>query len=163
VLNEGFVQEGFAVTTVTSAKALGAALKSAGPDSTDLIILDIDLPDMNGVEIARKLKENSETKDIPIMFLSALFSKEQEREYGSMLGGNILFTKPYDMNELVIVVKMLVSDKNTVLLVDDEEDVLKTRYCLLTMRRMYCWYLRKDWKKRDIMLLWQTTATGPWP
>lgn len=124
VLKEGFVQEGFAVTTVTSAKALGAALKLAGPDSPDLIILDIDLPDMNGVEIARKLKENSEIKDIPIMFLSALFSKEQEREYGYMLDGNILFTKPYDMNELVIVVKMLVLDKNKVLLVDDDEDVL---------------------------------------
>jgi len=124
VLEEGFVQEGFAVTTVTSAKALGAALKLAGPDSPDLIILDIDLPDMNGIEIAKKLKENSEIKDIPIMFLSALFSKEQEREYGYMLDGNILFTKPYDMNELVIVVKMLVLDKNKVLLVDDEEDVL---------------------------------------
>ena len=124
VLEEGFVQEGFAVTTVTSAKALGAALKLAGPDSPDLIILDIDLPDMNGIEIAKKLKENSEIKDIPIMFLSALFSKEQEREYGYMLDGNILFTKPYDMNELVIVVKMLVLDKNKVLLVDDDEDVL---------------------------------------
>ena len=124
VLEEGFIQEGFSVTTATSAKTLEAALKLTRPDFPDLAILDINLPDMNGREIAKTLKANSEIKDVAIVFLSALFSKEQEREYGYVLDGNILFAKPYDMKELVTAVKMLLTEKNRILVVDDEEDVL---------------------------------------
>jgi len=48
------------------------ALRSVQAKQPDLIMLDVKLPDMNGVEVCRRLKANTETNEIPVIFISAL-------------------------------------------------------------------------------------------
>lgn len=74
----------------------------------DLIILDIMMPGMGGNEIAAKLKQNKSTAKIPIIFLSALQSKEDEQKQGSIVGGNIILAKPYDINILVAKINEMI-------------------------------------------------------
>ena len=65
----------------------------------DLIILDIMMPDINGYELCKKLKSNSETKDIKIIVLSAYLDDEnykQMKEYGA----DACFSKPLPLPEL---------------------------------------------------------------
>ena len=121
VLGKGLTAKGYSVITATSARSLYAALTTAKPD---LIILDIGLPDINGREVALKLKQNPRTRDIPILFLTALYSKEDETRKKHMLDDNVLFTKPYDREEFHAAIKKLLKDKKKILIVDDETDVL---------------------------------------
>jgi putative two-component system response regulator len=74
----------------------------------DLIILDISMPLMDGGEVAQKLRETSETKDIPVIFLTGLLSKEIEANKGHIIGGHIMFSKPCNFGELVEQIERLV-------------------------------------------------------
>jgi two-component system phosphate regulon response regulator PhoB len=74
----------------------------------DLIILDVMLPDGNGFNIARKIKESA---DIPIMFLTAR-SSESDRITGFELGADDYVVKPFSMRELVLRVRSLLARVN---------------------------------------------------
>lgn len=124
VLTKRLNAEGYSVITAKTAKSLSAALAVTEPVLPDLIILDIGLPDINGKEIADWLKQNSRTRNIPILFLTALYSKDEEIRQGHVLDGNMLFSKPYNRKELQAAVKKLLTDKKKILIVDDEKDVL---------------------------------------
>lgn len=65
----------------------------ANPD-IDLILLDVMMPEMNGHEVLRRLKENDATKDIPVIFITALNSAGDEED-GLMLGAADYITKPF--------------------------------------------------------------------
>jgi len=65
------------------------------------------MPVMEGGAVAGKLKENPLTRDIPVIFLTALFSKTEETEKGNMVGSNIAFAKPLDTEALVSQIKRL--------------------------------------------------------
>ncbi len=60
---------------VVTAQESRAGLHLARQEKPDLIILDILIPDMSGGELAQKLKEDPETKDIPIVFISIILEK----------------------------------------------------------------------------------------
>ena len=66
----------------------------------DLILLDIMLPGMDGFEICSKLKDNSRTKDIPIIFITAL-RNENDIIKGLKLGASDYLGKPFNQDELV--------------------------------------------------------------
>ncbi|MEA3497836.1 MAG: hybrid sensor histidine kinase/response regulator, partial [Campylobacterota bacterium] len=74
-----------------------------------LIILDIQMPDMDGFEVARYLKKSSKTKDIPIAFLTAVYKSDDMREYGLHIGAFDYFTKPIDPLILVPKIKLYVN------------------------------------------------------
>lgn len=69
------------------------ALKAALKDPPDLILLDIVMPGMDGFEVCRRLKQNDLTRDIPVIFISALNS-EKDEELGLALGAVDYITKP---------------------------------------------------------------------
>jgi signal transduction histidine kinase len=69
--------------------------------SPDLILLDIMMPNVDGFEVCKKLKENDNTKDIPIIFLTALNDTEILVK-GFQLGGVDYIIKPFKQNELLI-------------------------------------------------------------
>ncbi len=73
----------------------------------DLIILDIIMPRMDGMAVSQRLKEDNSTKNIPIVFLTALQGKEEEMD-GHKSGKNIVFSKPFDSKELLATIKQLV-------------------------------------------------------
>ncbi len=70
----------------------------------DLILLDIMLPGMDGFEICTKLKENNRTKDIPVIFITAL-RNENDIIKGLKLGGSDYLGKPFNQEELVARVR----------------------------------------------------------
>jgi CheY-like chemotaxis protein len=72
-----------------------------------LVILDILMPEMGGQEVAAVLKQDPHTQDIPVIFLSCLYNKEEEAKRGHIVGGNVMFAKPYDPEELVSAIERL--------------------------------------------------------
>ena len=78
----------------------------AKSERPDLIILDLEMPDMYGGDIARMLKEDPETKDIPVVFLTGMFPKKEE-ERGRVVAGHVLFAKPCDTEELLTAIEKL--------------------------------------------------------
>jgi len=75
------------------------ALKAAARNPPDLILLDIMMPEMDGFETCRRLKEDKATQDIPVIFLSALNDTESKVKAFSM-GGVDYVTKPFQFAEV---------------------------------------------------------------
>ena len=65
------------------------------PNDIDLILLDVEMPDINGYEVCKILKNNEQTKNIPVIFVTARNSEEDE-EYGLNLGAIDYITKPFN-------------------------------------------------------------------
>lgn len=70
----------------------------------DLIILDIRLPDLDGYEVASRLRSHRRTKDVPILFLTEKRSRA-DRLHGLGLGADDYLTKPFDVQELRLRVR----------------------------------------------------------
>ena len=79
-------------------------LKLAGKIWPDLILLDIMMPEMDGYEVCKKLKEDENTRDIPIIFLTAKTSNEDIVK-GFQIGGVDYITKPFNKEELFMRIK----------------------------------------------------------
>lgn len=92
---------GYIVATVTSGDR---ALKRLQNYIPDLILLDIQMPGMDGFETCRKIKENPDTANIPIIFLTALSDDESIRK-GFDLGAVDYITKPFREVEMLARVK----------------------------------------------------------
>ncbi|AFY37105.1 response regulator receiver protein [[Leptolyngbya] sp. PCC 7376] len=73
-------------------------------DQPDLILLDIVMPDMNGLELCREIRETLGYADIPIIFCSNK-SEEFDRFWALRQGGNAYITKPYSPMDLIKTVK----------------------------------------------------------
>lgn len=82
-------------------EALGKALKN----DYALIILDVQMPDMDGFEVAETLADYSKTKEIPIIFLSAVNTEKKFITRGYASGGKDYVTKPIDPEILLLKVK----------------------------------------------------------
>ncbi len=82
------------------------ALDILGKQGTDLIILDIMLPKMDGFEVCRLIKQNSKLKNIPIIMLTAK-GEEVDRIVGLELGADDYVVKPFSPRELVLRIKAI--------------------------------------------------------
>jgi PleD family two-component response regulator len=100
-----FSVQGYDVLTANwGEEAVEACLKN----SPDLVILDIRLPDIDGFEVARRLRHNRRTQNIPIIFLTEKRSRI-DRLTGLELGGDDYLTKPFDIQELRLRVRNALS------------------------------------------------------
>lgn len=96
-------REGFVVKPFQSGKDFLLYIKSVPPD---LVLLDIMLPGMDGLELCRTLKGRSATRSIPIMMITAK-SAEADIVVGLELGADDYMVKPFRMRELVARVKSI--------------------------------------------------------
>lgn len=80
------------------------ALAKAKNENPDLIILDIRLPKINGYKVARLLKFDESYKNIPIIMLTAR-TQEREKQLGMETGADEYVTKPFEMDEVIALVK----------------------------------------------------------
>ncbi|TIP38183.1 MAG: response regulator, partial [Mesorhizobium sp.] len=88
----------------TAAVADGAAaLQAVEQRAPDLIVLDIGMPEMDGLEVCRRLRQKS---DVPVLFLSAR-DEEIDRILGLEMGGDDYVTKPFSPRELVARVNVI--------------------------------------------------------
>jgi DNA-binding response OmpR family regulator len=96
MLNAYFRVQGYDVTTVNWGED---GIRSCQASRPNIIILDIRLPDIDGYEVARRLRDNRRTADIPIIFLTDKRDRS-ERLKGLELGADDYITKPFDVQEL---------------------------------------------------------------
>jgi two-component system sensor histidine kinase/response regulator len=84
--------------TVVAAYSGQEALNLVAADKPDLILLDVMMPEMDGIEVCSRLQADHETKSIPIIFITARTSKEGKIE-GLGVGAVDYITKPIDLDE----------------------------------------------------------------
>ncbi len=93
--------EGYDVRSAISGEV---ALHSAINNPPELVLLDIRMPEMNGFEVCRRLKAQFETREVPVIFVSAI-SETDEKVLGFELGAVDFVTKPYQREELLARVR----------------------------------------------------------
>lgn len=101
LLAENFRREGYQVATARSGRDALAAVKKKRPD---LVLLDLMLPDVDGIEVCKQLKYNAETRGIPVVILTAK-SEESDVVLGLGVGAEDYIEKPFRMRELIARVK----------------------------------------------------------
>ena len=84
--------------SVTAAYTGTEALELVAKDKPDLILLDVMMPDMDGMEVCQRLQELEDTRSIPVIFITARSSKESKLE-GLAVGAVDYITKPIDLDE----------------------------------------------------------------
>ncbi len=82
-----------------------AAVRKYQPD---LIFLDIMMPEVGGDDVAQELRQDEQLSAIPIVFLTAIISKEETDKLGSVIGGNRFLAKPVKTEELLEVITGLI-------------------------------------------------------
>ena len=73
----------------------------------DLILLDILMPRKDGTTIAVELKESEDTKDIPVVFLTALVSEQETKKHENIIGETCFVSKPVKTEELISIINKL--------------------------------------------------------
>jgi len=101
VLRQILTREGYRVRPALSGEV---ALKTIQADLPDLILLDIIMPGMNGYEVCARLKIGEATRDIPVIFISALNEIEDKMRAFSE-GGADYISKPFQSQEVLARVK----------------------------------------------------------
>jgi DNA-binding response OmpR family regulator len=94
-------KEGFKLECAETGES---GLRKANAENFDLILLDLMLPGIDGLEATRRLKNNPQTKSIPIIMLTAK-GEEADIVVGLELGADDYITKPFSPNELVARVR----------------------------------------------------------
>ena len=103
LLSDFFRRKGFSTKTTSTANQTVTFLKNSKPK---LILLDILLPDKNGYEVSKIIKNNNELKNIPIYFITAVPKKELDDNLKES-GANGYILKPFDMIEFDNLLSLL--------------------------------------------------------
>ncbi|MCY1137067.1 response regulator transcription factor [Actinoplanes sp. Pm04-4] len=93
----------FAGFTVSSAGTAAEAIATATAEPPDLVLLDVMLPDMDGFEVVRRLREQrtqGRSGPVPVLFLTAR-DRQADKVTGLSLGADDYVTKPFDLEELI--------------------------------------------------------------
>jgi DNA-binding response OmpR family regulator len=101
MLNAYFLVQGYEVFTVNWGEDGVRSCQTVHPD---LVILDIRLPDIDGYEVARRLRGDRRTHEVPIIFLTEK-RERTERLQGLEIGADDYITKPFDIQELRLRVR----------------------------------------------------------
>jgi DNA-binding response OmpR family regulator/anti-anti-sigma regulatory factor len=120
-----------ALVSLTGKEALISCFKQP----PDLIICDIQLPDMSGFSVIRELKTNKSTKSIPFIFLSGN-GDSTEVQKGLNLGAVEYITKPVKINSLLEIIYTSLSEsgeeKQTILVIEDDANIRDNLYALFS-------------------------------
>jgi len=101
VLTKILKEEGFLISLAQDG---GEALDQLNNITPDLILLDIMMPEMNGLEVCRRIKQNDKLKEIPVIFVTAKNQTEDLVE-GFKAGGVDYISKPFQRDELLVRIK----------------------------------------------------------
>ncbi len=124
----GTLKDSYAILAATNGqKALALAVKNPQPH---LILLDIMMPEMDGYKVCQKLKENPDTCDIPVIFITAM-TEIGDKTKGFELGAVDYITKPFDPREVEVRVKTHIALKVAKEEIEHQHLELKENYLAL--------------------------------
>jgi two-component system chemotaxis response regulator CheY len=114
VVEDSATMRGFVTATleaagpfsVTQAESGFHALKMLPRNRYDLIITDINMPDINGLELVRFIRDSEQHKRTPLIIIST-DGREADRDRGLKLGANAYLTKPFAPEELIATAQKL--------------------------------------------------------
>ena len=121
LVNYNLTKDGYRVRCVATGEE---ALAEARQTLPDLIVLDLLLPAVDGLEVCRRLKADSRTQHIPVIMLTAK-SEEADMVAGLELGADDYVTKPFSPRVLLARVKAILRRKTQA--VPDEEGAIRVR------------------------------------
>ena len=101
LLSQILDEQGYQTRPVPDGRLALAAAQAKPPD---LVLLDIRMPDMDGYQVCAQLKDDARTKDIPIIFISALDAVE-DKVKAFTVGGVDYITKPFHVEEVLARVR----------------------------------------------------------
>ncbi|MFH1568613.1 MAG: sigma 54-interacting transcriptional regulator [Gemmatimonadota bacterium] len=101
ILRDVLAPEGYRVLVADSGEA---ALRSAAGRTPDLVLLDVVMPGMDGFEVCRRLKEDDQSRDVPVIFITGKGDKESLLR-GFETGGVDYITKPFAAEEVLVRVR----------------------------------------------------------
>lgn len=107
------IEENFDINILTALKAQ-EAIEIVMNNPIDLILTDVQMPDIDGFEFAQYLKEIETTKDIPVIFITGIYEKDEYKNRGYNLGGIEYITKPIDNKLLISKLKIYINIYNTI-------------------------------------------------
>lgn len=116
------VQAGFEVAIAEEGEGVESQVQE---DRPDLIILDLMLPGIDGLEVCKRLKQNAQTREIPIVMLTAR-KDEIDRIVGLELGADDYVVKPFSPRELVLRIRAILRRNVRVEKANDDGDTLLT-------------------------------------
>ncbi|MEO0517929.1 MAG: response regulator [Cyanobacteria bacterium P01_A01_bin.116] len=122
VLSESLIQEGFQVAVAIDGES---ALEQVNYHRPELIFLDVMMPGINGFETCQRLKENPETHDIPVIFMTAL-SDSENKVRGLSLGAIDYVTKPFQQEEVLARVRVHLQVQNLTRTLQRQNHLLKS-------------------------------------
>jgi len=102
LLTDILSEQGFQVRQALNGQLALAAVKQQSPD---LFILDIRMPEMDGFELCRQLKNNDVTRNVPVIFISGLEDSD-DKVKAFRIGGQDYITKPFEDTEVLARVKL---------------------------------------------------------
>lgn len=106
LLEDGLTRNGF---HVRSCRTASGGYRLAKAELPDVIVLDLGLPDSDGMKLCERLADDSETSRIPIIIISGTTDDDVVRRSRAS-GGKFFLHKPYDPNALLILVNKSIDD-----------------------------------------------------
>lgn len=110
ILKRSLCNTGYEIIEAENGKE---ALKKSEIEKPSLIILDVNLPDINGYEVSKKLKLSPVTSFIPILSVSSYYTKNEDWVNGLKCGADNYLMKPIDAHVLIAVVKNMLKIQST--------------------------------------------------
>ena len=99
--------KGYRVVTATNGQEALAAIEKEHPS---LIITDILMPRMDGFTLVHRLRVRPETRDLPVIFLSATYVAPEDKDFAAAIGVSQFIEKPIDIEELLSTVANLLTE-----------------------------------------------------
>jgi len=104
-----FEMEGYEIITAQEGMD---ALKKIHDGSPDVVLLDVNIPGMNGFELCRQIKEDPALKSIIVVMISAVYYSDEDAKKGMAMGADAYFTKPYENEVLQSKIKELIESRD---------------------------------------------------
>ena len=117
--------EGYNVLTATSGHK---ALDIAESQPIELVISDVVMPEMDGIELCSRLKKNPDTKHIPVLLASAMRTEEQDSVHGLYAGADDYLEMPFRQTELLVKIARLIERSRMERVLRDSERRYRALY-----------------------------------